>query len=360
MEQPLISVVVPAYNAAATLAETLDSVLAQTYQNIEVLVVDDGSTDATAAIALAYAQRDARVRLLEKANGGVASARNLGLAAARGEYVAPVDADDLWHPTKLAKQMAVMQAGGPELGVVYTLFRAIDRSGRVLWTQPRFQSEGSVLARHVFTNFVSNGSSLLLRKDAALAVGGYDTTLREAAAQGCEDYLLQLRIATRYRFGCVPEYLVGYRQLPGSMSSDTWQMRRSHQLMLAKIKALCPALPNRLLRWSLANYDIGLAAMLVRNDSVARGLALLGRAAISDPLAVFDRLFLSPYGVRLARACLSRLIRGILPEVDSNDGRRPPFMTADPVDRGQSAPGGLMGRRLLKLACLDRKLVAAG
>lgn len=359
MEQPLISVVVPAYNAASTLAATLDSVLAQTYENIEVLVVDDGSTDATAGITRAWVRRDARVRLLEQPNGGVASARNHGLAAARGDYVAPIDADDLWHPTKLAKQMCVMLAGGPGMGLVYALFRAIDEQGVVLWTQTRFQCEGSVLARHVYANFVSNGSSLLLRKAAALAVGGYDVGLRAAAAQGCEDYLLQLQIAARYRFGCVPEYLVGYRQVAGSMSSNTTQMRRSHRLMLDRIRTVCPALPRRLFRWSLANYDMRLAGMLMRDGRIAQALRRLGCAAVSDPVGIFERLCLSSYGVRLVSSGLLQYIRGAQPVRDSPKAARPAFLSIDPGALGQPGPGGLMRRRLQQLADVDQRLIAA-
>jgi len=352
MNTPLITVVIPAYNAAGTLAETLDSVLAQTYRNIEVLVVDDGSTDATAAIARDYARRDARVFLLEKANGGVASARNHGLAAARGDYVAPVDADDLWHPAKLDRQMAVMLAGGPDLGLVYTLFRAIDEQGDILWTQPRFTCEGRVLARHVYVNFIGQGSSLLMRRGAALQAGAYDPTLRDAGAQGCEDYLLQLRIARRYRFGCVPEYLVGYRQVAGSMSSQAGRMRRSYQLMLGKIRAESPDLPAVLFRWSLANYQAVMAPTLVRSGKLMQGLAFLGRAALSDPLAVLDRFFLSPYGHRFIKICLGEMLRGVGSE-RAGGLPRPHFLDADPVDLDRKGPGGLLERRLRRLAFVD-------
>src|SRR5262245_57856494 len=99
--RPVVSVVVPAFNAGATLDQTLRSVRAQTYTHLEVIVVDDGSKDATAEIALAHAKSDARIRLVRQANGGVASARNAGIREARAALVAPIDADDLWAPTKI-------------------------------------------------------------------------------------------------------------------------------------------------------------------------------------------------------------------------------------------------------------------
>ena len=133
--RPLVSVVVPAYNAAWSLDETLASVCAQTYRDIEVLVVDDGSTDATADVAAAWSQRDCRVRLIRKPNGGVASARNRGLREARGVYVAPIDADDLWAPDNVERQVAALEAAGPGacMAFAHTIF--IDLDGRPLPSQ---------------------------------------------------------------------------------------------------------------------------------------------------------------------------------------------------------------------------------
>ena len=357
MNRPLISVIIPAYNAADTLADSLDSVLAQTYGNLEVLVVDDGSNDATAAIVREYAERDARVCLLQQPNGGVAAARNRGLAAARGDYVAPVDADDLWHPTKLEKQMAVMLAGGPEIGLVYTLFRAIDEQGRIVWTPPGYDCEGWVLARHTYVNFVGHASSLLLRKAVALEAGGYDPGLRAVGAQGCEDYLLQLRVASRYRFGCVREYLVGYRQRPGSMSSQTTKMLRSYRLALSTIEAERPGLPARLARWSVANYAMVLAPTLARSGHVLRALGLFARAGIGDPLAMLYRVFLSPYGYRLMLACIGGLGRRNRPQ-RITDGARQHFLTAATAVPSEPPAGDLIRWRLQRLASVDSRLAS--
>ena len=104
-----VSVIIPAYNAAATVERTIASVLNQSYTNLEVLVVDDGSTDETAALVQQMVDVAGRIRLLQKPNGGLVSARNHGIAHATGEFIAPVDADDLWHPQKIAKQVALMR-----------------------------------------------------------------------------------------------------------------------------------------------------------------------------------------------------------------------------------------------------------
>jgi glycosyltransferase involved in cell wall biosynthesis len=243
-DSPLVSVVIPAFNAADTIVETLVSVSQQTYRNLDIIVVDDGSTDDTSGLVLAHSRRDSRVRLVRKANGGVASARNEGIRSGRGTFVAFVDADDLWHPTKIAKQMPVLLAGGTAMALVYSPFRVIDTQGHVLTSPLRFGANGWVLYRHFHVNLIGNGSSILVRRDVLDEVGGYDPRLRAAGAEGCEDLLLQLRIAARYQFGEVPEYLVGYRRRPDSMSSNVDQMLRSGALAMRIALAECGGLPH--------------------------------------------------------------------------------------------------------------------
>src|SRR5258707_6035401 len=130
--QELVSVIVPAYNAEKTIGETLSSVGAQTYRNLEIVVVDDGSVDGTAGIVERYTRTDSRVRLIRQANMGVAAARNRGIAEARADYIAPIDADDLWESTKIDKQMQAMMGGGPRVGLVYTWYALIDCRGKVI------------------------------------------------------------------------------------------------------------------------------------------------------------------------------------------------------------------------------------
>jgi glycosyltransferase involved in cell wall biosynthesis len=236
---PAVSVVVPAFNAAATIEETLQSISQQTYRNLEVIVVDDGSADETAALVRRRGARDPRFRVISQSNGGVASARNAGVRASRSEFVAFIDADDLWHPTKIAKQLAALLSGGPETALVYSPFRVIDATGNVIGSPHKYGVNGWVLHRHFHTNLVGNGSALLIRKRVLEEFGGFDTWLRSQGAEGCEDLLLQLRIAEHYRFGEVSEYLIGYRRLPGNMSSNVDQMIRSGILAVSKALLEC-------------------------------------------------------------------------------------------------------------------------
>src|SRR4030081_2925103 len=157
----LVSVIIPACNDAATVERTVSSVLNQTYSDLEVLVVDDGSTDQTAALVQNMADADLRIRLLQKPNGGLASARNHGIAHAGGEVIAPIDADDLWHPEKIKKQMAVMRDSGDQVGLVYCWSRAIDEQDRVLWDVTPCSLRGSVYAAVIVRNFLSSGAPLV-------------------------------------------------------------------------------------------------------------------------------------------------------------------------------------------------------
>src|SRR4029079_18011212 len=119
----------------------------QTYRQLDIIVVDDGSTDASAAIVEAYAHSDTRVRLLRQPNLGVAAARNFGAACTESEFLAFIDADDLWAPPKIALQLQALQRAGPAAGLAYCWFAQIDDEGRVISLQGGARDEGSVLQR---------------------------------------------------------------------------------------------------------------------------------------------------------------------------------------------------------------------
>jgi glycosyltransferase involved in cell wall biosynthesis len=256
----LVTVIVPAYNASLTIGATLDSIRAQTHTNLEVLVIDDGSTDDTAEVVLRYASMDRRIRLIRQANEGVAAARNRGIAEARAEYLAPIDADDLWRPEKIERQLQALRIGGPRVGLVYCWFALIDEKSRIVSLRHRPVDEGDVLARMCLGNVVGNGSSALIRRSVALEVGGYDSSLRARQAQGCEDLKFHLQIAARYHFAVVKDHLTGYRRTRRSMSSDAAQMMRSYELVAAEFTEAYPQYAqqfhegrNYVLSWLLTN-----------------------------------------------------------------------------------------------------------
>ena len=228
----LVSVIVPLHNGAQTVERTLASVLAQSWPAIEVLVVDDGSTDDGPARVARIGADDRRVRVLHQANAGVAAARNRGASAARGDILAFVDADDLWAPEKIELQMRALEDGGEDVGLVYTWLASIDAHDRIVSTRYRPEAEGRVFREMCRRNLVGNGSTPLMRRSAFERVGGYDPSLRSRGAEGCEDLMIYLAIAEHCEFRLVRRFMTGYRVAPGNMSSNLGQMLRSCELTL--------------------------------------------------------------------------------------------------------------------------------
>lgn len=340
-----MSVVVPAYNAEAFIQDTLASVVKQTYRNIEVIVVDDGSTDGTAAIVRSLAARDPRVVLIQQANAGVAAARNAAIQAARGAFIAPVDADDLWKPEKIARQMSRFLAND-SLGLVYTWWEHVDEDGRVI---PRTDylgrakslsaPRGKVLHDLIEKNIVGNASTPIMRKEAVLEAGGYDPGLHARNAQGCEDWKLYLALAERYEFDVVPEYLVGYRQLQGRMSKNHDAMQRSCELVLNDVRRRHPEIDESVFRRNVASFNL----WLIASDTSA--LTPLMSALRKDPRSLLSRtvrnqlLFLL---IRRAYRSVTSLWPGFHRRREHNKrAGRKPFLDADvesDVDRaGASA-----------------------
>ena len=237
-DAPLVSVVIPAYNADATLDETLRSVRSQTHQALEIIVVDDGSTDDTGAIAARHAEVDDRIQIVRQDNAGLAAARNQGWRRARADLIAFLDADDLWAPTTIERQVHAFQAGEQDTGLAYCWSVRIDSQSIITGVWEGSRLGGCVLEPILAGNFVGNGSASMVRRQALIDAEGFDSGLRAAGAEGCEDWLTLCRVAEKYGYACVPEHLIGYRYLPNNMSSNRPRMLRSwllaHEEMLAR------------------------------------------------------------------------------------------------------------------------------
>jgi glycosyltransferase involved in cell wall biosynthesis len=238
---PLVSVVVPCFNAARTLLRTLESAQQQTYQNLEILIIDDGSTDSTHEVATKFVAHEPRARIIRQPNGGVAAARNLGIAHARGEFVAPLDADDLWAPQKIELQVKKILSD-ESIGLVYAWFNNINDDDEIIPGGSQARYQGHVLSDLCTIDFVGNGSNPLMRTSAVRAVGGYDPELRAQSAEGCEDWKLAIQLAERHKFAVVPKILVGYRHSRGNMSDRTATMIRSARLVAAEVAVRHPEL----------------------------------------------------------------------------------------------------------------------
>src|SRR6201996_9541224 len=160
---PLVSVILPVYNGADYVGATIQSVLTQTYQNLEIIAVDDGSSDQTLEVLSQYAAGESRLRVVSQANAGVARARNRGIAEAKGDFIAPLDADDLWAPEKIARQLDQLQLSGERTGLVYSWWVWIDPNGLILDRSPAWTFEGNVFEQLLQINFTGNASVPLFR-----------------------------------------------------------------------------------------------------------------------------------------------------------------------------------------------------
>lgn len=282
----LVSVIIPAYNAERWIGATLASALAQTYRNLEVVVVDDGSRDRTTEIIQSFAAGDPRVRLLRQANCSPAAARNVGLAAATGSLIAPLDADDLWRPEKLEKQVAAMRLAGPRIGLVYSWMSIIDKADRIIARNLRPRYQGNVYADVVLACFIPSASIPLIRRSCLDEVGGFDL-----GVPVCEDLKLYLEIAERYEFALVPEFLVGYRRTTGSLSQNVSLMKRSYFKVLAEAQQRHPELPGRLFRQGRSEFCYWFGLQSLRNCQIAQGLSLAAGIWLNDPLFPLRPMF---------------------------------------------------------------------
>ena len=287
--EPLVSVVIPAYNAASTLESTLHSVLSQTHRNLEVIIVDDGSRDATSEIAARAASADPRIELVQQPNSGVAEARNNGWRRARSDLIAFVDADDTWTPDKIARQLAVLQEGGPGMGLVYSWYAMIDADDRVSWIGLGPRHNGEVFDILLTDNFVGNGSSALVRRAALEAVRGFEPALHRAGAQGCEDILFYLRVAALYKFGVVEDYQIGYRQLPGAMSSNLPRMFRSWMITLDEMRRDHPS-KRALIHKGLVGYGRWVTRRAIHKGRWRDVFRLAALAAKASPVLALNMI----------------------------------------------------------------------
>jgi glycosyltransferase involved in cell wall biosynthesis len=202
-DAPLVSVIIPTYNRAHLLPRALESVLGQTLEDFEVLIVDDGSTDDTADLVERYAAEDGRVCYLRQpANRGVSAARNRGLREARGEFVAFLDSDDEWFPSKLKKQVDRFRQVGKGVGLIYCGVETIDPEGDWVF---RPEDRGDVYERLLLQNVIHTGSGVMIRRDVVRVAGFFDEGI-----PAIEDYDYWVRIARHFEFDYVEDPLLRY------------------------------------------------------------------------------------------------------------------------------------------------------
>lgn len=253
---PIISVIVPAYNAGRTILKTIESVQRQTFSNFELIVINDGSTDRT--LELLDTVKDSRLKVFSYENGGVSVARNRGIARAIGDFIAFIDPDDLWTADKLEMQLASLQQH-PEAGVAYSWTQFLDGQGESLHAAKPVFFEGNVYAKLLAWDFLYSGSNSLIRRQAIKSVGEFDSTLTHG-----EDWEFYLRLAASWPFVVVPKPQILYRQTSGSASCKIEVMEKEVIRAIEKAFRAAPQKLQYLKKQSLANFYQSLAHLCLK------------------------------------------------------------------------------------------------
>ncbi|MBA7689290.1 Undecaprenyl-phosphate 4-deoxy-4-formamido-L-arabinose transferase [subsurface metagenome] len=266
---PTVSVIIPTYNRAHLVSRAIESVLNQTYQDFEIIVVDDGSTDDTEEIVRSF--KNERIRYIRhEKNKGAAAARNTGIKVAKGEYIAFQDSDDEWLPEKLEKQMKVFENVPQEVGVVYTDMWTITRNKKRYFYSPKIMPENKIIYKRVLNYGVMNIGiqTALIKKEAFDKAGVFDEKLPRFI-----DLELFIRLLKYYYFYHIKEPLVNYFHTPESISSNTKAIITARKFILDKYFE-----DIKKDKKVLANHYLGIGVSLCVNNEIEEGESYIAKA----------------------------------------------------------------------------------
>ena len=302
---PRLSIVIPAYNVAEYILPAVNSALDQTYADLEVIVVDDGSTDETPALLaqLSRMRQDERLRIVRQVNGGLSAARNTGIREARGEYIGFLDGDDLWLPEKAERHIAAMD-DDPGIGFTYSASEFIEEDGRPTHRLLRPDTLKPSLHDMILRNHVGNGSTPVVRRECFAIAGLFREDLRS-----CEDYEMWCRILWLTDGVAVglPLPLTLYRLRKSSLSFDVDRFVAQSDMALAVIQSSMKEVPRRLIARARAEHYRIAARKAVMAGKADKARGLLARAFrlrpsmfLTDPraIAAFVSLAVPEAGIR--------------------------------------------------------------
>jgi glycosyltransferase involved in cell wall biosynthesis len=269
-DPPLVSVVTATYNMAQYLPEAIDSVLQQDYPHIEMIVVDDGSTDDTRSVLATYGH-DERLRVISQPNSGQTVSKNRGWRAARGQLIAFLDADDAWLPGKLARQIPCFTE--PRVAVCYGRMIYVDERGEPLPIEPLRGHSGHITAPLLVDNFVSF-PTVVVRRRVLEEMDGFDESLTMSI-----DYDLWLRVSVKHEFRFLDEPLARYRIWEGQMSHRTGERLDNFFRLLEQFLADNPGIvPETAVRRGYAHSYISRAFWHLGEGRKDAALTDIGRA----------------------------------------------------------------------------------
>ena len=300
---PKISVIIPTYNAEATILETLYSLRQQTFTDFEILVINDGSSDRTLDVLSRFS--DERLTVFSFDNAGATVARNRGIARAGGEFIAFLDADDLWSADKLERQLAALEQH-PQAGVAYSWTSFIDEQGQFLYEQAPVYFEDNVYPQLLIKNFLACGSVPLIRQQVIASVGGFVPGLESS-----QDWEYWLRLARQWSFVLVPQHQVFYRQRLGSISSQVATREACTVAMIETAFQTAPVELQRFKNQSLANIYQLVASLYLDRQADAEGVRQGGRT-LKKAIRLYPKIALEKLTQRLLRKWM--LMRSLSPE----------------------------------------------
>lgn len=278
---PQVSVIIPAYNAGKYLAETINSVLAQSYTDFEIIISDDGSTDNTEAISKSY--NDPRIKYKQQKNSGVSAARDNGAEHASGKYLAFLDADDLFHPDNLAKKVVALEQQ-PSAALVFADCTVIDGTGRITGEKLIGKDENVLEDLLLWNGTVIPGpSSILVTREAFEKSGGFDPKFSTAADQ---DFFF--RIAHKRKCIRVPEVLTSYRKHDSNMHMNIALMERDHIGVYKKTAKAKMFKSESFQNKCFGNLYLILAgSWWVNGKNKSRGFKFMRKAVANNPKLIF-------------------------------------------------------------------------
>ncbi|MGB3491325.1 MAG: glycosyltransferase family A protein [Elainellaceae cyanobacterium] len=298
---PSVSIIIPAYNAEETILETIHSVREQTYQDFEILVIDDGSKDRTVEIVKEV--DDPRIKVFTYPNGGVSVARNRGIERSTGEFLAFIDNDDLWTPDKLELQLHALDKN-KDADAIYSwsVNMVDDGESRIFVSGSQPTATGNIYAELLLGNFIGNGSNILVRRKVIDEIGGYEPGL------SFSDWDFCLRTAAKFQFAAVPKVQILYRRASGSMSSQVDAMEKAGLRALERNFASAPENYQHLKSKSLAFHYRYCADLALHHDSSMAEIKY-AQSNLWKAIRLFPGLIFEGYAQKLiVKSIINRLL----------------------------------------------------
>lgn len=320
---PTVSVIIPVYNAERTILETIQSIQQQTFQDFELIVINDGSIDKT--LEVLGQVNDPRLKIFSYENGGLSTARNRGISRANGKFISFIDADDLWTPDKLELQLSALQQN-LDAGVAYSWTTNMRDDGQSLSFSQGCSSllEGNVYPQLLLGNFIGSGSNILIRQEVIKSTGLFESTLK-----AFEDWDFYLRLAAKWSFVVVPKNQILYRKTFDSMSSKAEAMEQEGLYAIKRAYQVAPPELQYLRNRSLAFFYRYCADLYLSNNMDARGIQLV-QEKLWMAIKLYPQILLERYAQKLI---LKLMLKGVLPDKVSyfvTQILKKPFTLRDP------------------------------